>query len=49
MTNVKKRFLVSAVALGLAAISSSAVADPSIHAGRAKAYEILVAQHPLAP
>jgi hypothetical protein len=41
MTNVKKRFLVSAVALGLAAISSSAVADPSIHAGRASAYENL--------
>lgn len=41
MTNVKKRFLVSAVALGLAAISSSAVADPSIHAGRARIYENL--------
>jgi hypothetical protein len=39
MTNVKKRFLVSAVALGLAAVSSSAGADPSTHAGRSRVYE----------
>jgi len=38
MTNVKKRFLVSAVALGLA-VSSTAGAEPSTHAGRAKVYE----------
>ena len=41
MTNFTKRFLVSAAALGMAAISSSAGADPnpSTHAGRAKMYE----------
>ena len=41
MTNVKKRFLVSATALVIAAVSSSASADPapSTHAGRAKVYE----------
>jgi HEAT repeat protein len=38
MTNVTKRFLVSAMALGLAAVSSSASADPSTHAGRASVY-----------
>jgi len=41
MTNVTKRFLVSAMALGLAAVSSSASADPSTHAGRASVYEHL--------
>ncbi len=41
MTNVKKRFLVSAMALGVAAISSSASADPNLHAGRARLYENL--------
>jgi HEAT repeat protein len=41
MTNFAKRFLVSAAALGMAAVSSSAGADPnaSTHAGRAKVYE----------
>jgi hypothetical protein len=43
MTNFTKRFLVSAVALGLAAVSSSASADPdpSTHAGRASVYQNL--------
>ena len=43
MTNFAKRFLVSAAALGMAAVSSSASADPnpSTHAGRAKVYEQL--------
>jgi len=43
MTNVSKRFLVSAMALGLAAVSSTASAesDPSTHAGRASVYEKL--------
>jgi hypothetical protein len=41
MTNVKKRFLVSAMALGFALGSSSASADPSIHAGRASVYQKL--------
>jgi len=41
MTNVTKRFLVSAMALGLAAVSSSANADPSTLAGRASVYEHL--------
>jgi HEAT repeat protein len=41
MTNVTKRFLVSAMALGLAALSSSASADPSTHAGRASVYQKL--------
>jgi HEAT repeat protein len=41
MTNVTKRFLVSAVALGLAAVSSSASADPSTQAGRASVYSHL--------
>jgi hypothetical protein len=41
MTNFAKRFLVSAAALGMAVVSSSAGADPSptTHAGRAKMYE----------
>jgi hypothetical protein len=41
MTNAMKRFLVSTAALGLAALSSSASADPapSTHAGRASLYE----------
>jgi HEAT repeat protein len=43
MTNVLKRFLVSAAALGLAAVSSSARADndASTHAGRAAVYQYL--------
>ena len=43
MTNASKRFLVSAMALGLAAVSSTANADPdpSTHAGRAAVYEIV--------
>src|SRR5436190_14717315 len=43
MNNVLRRFLVSAVALGAAAVSSSSVADQRIHGGRAAVYENLQA------
>jgi hypothetical protein len=41
MNNVLRRFLVSAVALGVAALSSSSVADQRTHGGRARVYENL--------
>lgn len=41
MNNVLRRFLVSAVALGVAAVSSSSIADQRTHGGRAKVYEHL--------
>jgi HEAT repeat protein len=41
MNNVLRRFLVSAVALGVAAVSSSSVADQRTHGGRAEVYQNL--------
>lgn len=41
MNNVLRRFLVSAVALGIAAVSSSSVADQRTHGGRAEVYKNL--------
>jgi hypothetical protein len=41
MNNVLRRFLVSAVALGVAAVSSSSVADQRVHGGRAAVYQNL--------
>jgi hypothetical protein len=41
MNNVLRRFLVSAVALGVAVVSSSSVADQRTHGGRAEVYKNL--------
>jgi HEAT repeat protein len=41
MNNVLRRFLVSAVGLGVAAVSSSSVADQRTHGGRAEVYQNL--------
>jgi HEAT repeat protein len=41
MNNVLRRFLVSAAGLGIAAVSSSSVADQRTHGGRAEVYQHL--------